>query len=114
MKKLFTLILSLLIVSQVHATDWARALNKLVPNTKWSVGDTYESLQWLDQSTPKPSKADLQAADITAKAEQDAARTADTTEKTTLKAAIAAFKAGTATNAQVQKAIAYLLKQSIQ
>lgn len=42
--------------------------------------------------------------------EQDA--TDDASERTALRNAYATFKAGTATNAQVQRAIAYLLKRA--
>jgi hypothetical protein len=43
-------------------------------------------------------------------AEQEA--TEDAAERATLKNAYALFKAGTATNAQIQRAIAYLLKKT--
>lgn len=43
---------------------------------------------------------------------QEAAEADDTAERTTVKAAYATLKAGTATNAQVQRAVAYLLKRS--
>lgn len=38
---------------------------------------------------------------------------AQASEATAIRPAIAVFKAGTATNAQIQRAIAYLLKQSL-
>ena len=41
--------------------DYAAVLNAIRPGTEWSVGETYESLEWLDES-PKPSKATLDAA----------------------------------------------------
>ncbi|MCE9518160.1 MAG: hypothetical protein K8R87_01115 [Verrucomicrobia bacterium] len=59
----------------------------------------YDGSKWV---TPSMSQAELDAV---------AAAQADATEKAAIKAAISAFKAGTATNAQVQRALAYLLKQ---
>ena len=38
--------------------DYAAVLNAIRPGTAWSVGETYESLQWFDDSR-KPTKKAL-------------------------------------------------------
>lgn len=40
--------------------DYALILVTNYPGTQWSVGDTYDSLQWLDKS-PKPTQDELEA-----------------------------------------------------
>lgn len=37
------------------------ALISLRPNAQWSVGQTYESIVWLDTQQSKPSKAEVEA-----------------------------------------------------
>lgn len=55
--------------------DYARALQILFPGTQWSIGDTYESLEWLDEAVPKPTQKELDAVDVDAiQAKQDAAK----------------------------------------
>jgi hypothetical protein len=42
--------------------DYTAVLNANYPGTQWSMsGDTYEGLDWLDES-PKPTQAELDAA----------------------------------------------------
>jgi hypothetical protein len=41
--------------------DYAAVLNAIRPGTEWSVGETYESLEWLDES-PKPTRKTLEDA----------------------------------------------------
>ena len=41
--------------------DYAAVLNAIRPGTSWSVGETYESLEWLDDS-PKPTRKTLEDA----------------------------------------------------
>jgi len=55
-------------------TDYARALQILAPGKQWSIGDTYESLQWLDTGEP-PTKDALEAAWLEYKAAADARKT---------------------------------------
>ena len=45
--------------------NYARALLILRPGAQWSIGETYDSLQWLDPS-PKPTKEELEAVDVNA------------------------------------------------
>jgi uncharacterized protein (UPF0333 family) len=59
-----------------------------------------------------PKEYTITQTDITAEVEaKEAEELADKNEKDLLKAAIAKFKSGTATNKQVQRAIAYILKR---
>lgn len=42
--------------------DLTKALISLYPNSAWTLsGDEYEGLTWLDENTPKPTKAELEA-----------------------------------------------------
>lgn len=42
--------------------DITKALASLYPNSLWTLsGDEYEGLNWLDENTPKPTKAELEA-----------------------------------------------------
>ena len=54
--------------------DYARALQTLAPDKQWSIGDTYESLQWLDAGEP-PTKDALEAAWLEYKTAADARKT---------------------------------------
>ena len=40
------------------STDYSAVLNSIRPGTVWSVGETYESLIWMDESA-KPTKKTL-------------------------------------------------------
>lgn len=46
-------------------TDYARALLILCPGAKWSVGETYDSLIWMEDSLA-PSREELEAVDTSA------------------------------------------------
>lgn len=37
------------------------AIQNLRPNSKWIVGTTYESLEWLDEEQSKPTKEEIEA-----------------------------------------------------
>jgi len=103
--------------SVAETQDWTAALNKARPGAQWAMGDTYESLQWLDAVQTQPTKAELQAAwetVLTERAAAEAERAADTTETAQLKAMIQNLRDGAGTTAQrlqrLERCMAHVLK----
>ena len=41
--------------------DYLKDLVKYFKNNEWNYEETYESLEWLDTTTPKPSKEHLKS-----------------------------------------------------
>ena len=38
-----------------------KVLMKYFQNNQWNCGETYESIEWKDATTPKPTKEDLES-----------------------------------------------------
>jgi hypothetical protein len=49
-----------------------RAIRKLVPNADCTIGETYESIGWSNESREKPTKAEFNTAMTSVTAEYDA------------------------------------------
>ncbi len=49
-----------------------RAIKKLVPNADCTIGETYESIGWSNESRKKPTKAEFDTAMASITAEYDA------------------------------------------
>lgn len=41
--------------------DIPKLLTRLRPNAEWAMGETYESIQWLDENQVKPTLEELEA-----------------------------------------------------
>lgn len=52
-------------------TDYVKALEYEFYGKNWTIGETYESLEWRETDIPKPSRAKLDANYILYKAEND-------------------------------------------
>lgn len=93
----------------------ADAMMKLSPPSsggRWTCGDTYESLVMLDES-PKPTMEQLDAAWLQVLADREAAVQTEATHQTLkqqAKALLPKLDDGTATAAEVRKAVAALIR----